>query len=51
MVIMVYIPSHRFTELHDSIGDEMGCANLQTLGWGDPVTHEVWDTPYTVSAF
>ena len=49
MVITVHTPSQKFIELHDSIGDEMGCANLQTLVWGDPITHEVQDTLYPVS--
>ena len=42
--------SQKFTELHDSIGDETGHANLQTLVWSDPVSHEVWDTHYPISA-
>ena len=47
---MVHTPSQKFTELHDSVGDETGCANPQTLVWGDPITHEVWDMHYPVSA-
>ena len=33
--------SQKFTELHDSNGGEMGCANPWTLVWSDPVSHEV----------
>ena len=47
---MVHTPSHGFTEVYDSIGDEMDCANPPTLVKSDPVTHKVWDTPYPVSA-
>ena len=42
--------SQKFTELHDSNWDETGHANLQTLVWSDPVSHEVWDMHYPMSA-
>ena len=41
--------SQKFTEFHDSNGDEMGCANPWTLVWSDPISHEVWDAHYPVS--
>ena len=50
VVTMAHTPSYRFTELHDSIGDEMGCANPRTFVWDDPITHKVRDMPYPVSA-
>ena len=42
--------SRKFTELHDSNGDEMGCANLQTLVLNDPIPCEVQDMFYPMSA-
>ena len=41
--------SQKFTELHDSNGDEMGCANPWTLVSSDPISHEVQDTFYPMS--
>ena len=35
--------SQKFTELHDSNGDEMGCTNPQTLVSSDPISCEVRD--------
>ena len=31
-------------------GDETGCTNPWTLVWGDPISHEVWDTHHPMSA-
>ena len=42
--------SQKFTELHDSNGDETGCTNPWTLISSDPVSCEVWDMLYPVSA-
>ena len=42
--------SQKFTELHDSNGDETGCANPWTLVLSDPVSCEVRDTLHPVSA-
>ena len=41
--------SQKFTELHDSIGDEMGSTNPQTLVWGDPISCKVWDMHHPMS--
>ena len=48
MVIMGHTPSQKLMELHDSTGDEMGCANLWALVWGDPISHEVWDMHHSM---
>ena len=42
--------SQKFTELHDSNGDETGCANPQTMVSSDPISCEVWDALYPMSA-
>ena len=41
--------SRKFTELHDSNGDEMGSANPWTLVLSDPISCKVWDTLYPMS--
>ena len=41
--------SQKFTELHDSIGDETGSTNLWTLVWSDLVSHEVWHSHHPMS--
>ena len=41
VVITVSYSSQKFTELHDSNGDEMGHANPWTLVLSDPISYEV----------
>ena len=42
--------SRKFTEPHDSTGVETGCANPWTLVLSDPISCEVWDMLYPMSA-
>ena len=42
--------SQKFTEVHDSNGDETGCAKPWILVLSDPISCEVQDTLYPMSA-